>query len=457
MSTNLLKNDGRGSVSYYKQLGAILSRARQRAVLPFQQPARVRALITAACFSVLIACSGKPKEAAKAAEAEPVTPVEVATVMREAINQIVTAEAVLFPVNQANVMPKISAPVRKFYVNRGDHVHQGQVLAVLESGDLAAAAQESRNLYQQAESTFQTITGATMPDDLTRSQTDVRTAQQSLDAATKLFENRQELVRQGALAQKLADDAKVALVQAQSTFDTAQKHLQSLQAVARPEQVKGGRAQVDAAKARFQGAEAQLSYAEIRSPINGVVSDRPVSPGEIANSGSALISLVDISQVVARANIPVKEAAAIRPGKTATILGPSGKVTGKVTVVSPAVDPNTTTVEVWVQAANPGERLKPGVTVRVSINAARIPDALTVPASAILSLEEGGEKVMTVGADSAAHEHKIKVGVREGERVQLLEGVKEGDRVITSGGLGLEDKAKVQVAGAKKEEADGKQ
>ncbi|MDQ6676562.1 MAG: efflux RND transporter periplasmic adaptor subunit, partial [Acidobacteriota bacterium] len=321
---------------------------------------KVHAYVTAACFTLVIACSSKPNDAAKSGAAEPVTPVEVATVTREPINQIVTAEAVLFPVNQANVMPKISAPVRKFYVNRGDHVRQGQILALLENRDLAAAAQETKNQYQQAEATFQTTTGATMPDDLTRAQTDVRTAQQTLDAAKKLFENRQELVRQGALAQKLADDAKVAMVQAQSTFDTAQKHLQSLQSVARPEQVKGGRAQVDAARAHYQGAEAQLSYAEIRSPISGVVSDRPVSPGEIANSGSALISVVDISQVVARANIPVREAAVLTPGKTATISGPGGDLTGKVTVVSPAVDPSTTTVEVWVQAANPGERLRPG-------------------------------------------------------------------------------------------------
>jgi len=146
----------------------------------------------------------------------------------------------------------------------------------------------------------------------------------------------------------------------------------------------------------------------------------------------------------------------IRVGKTATISGPGGEVTGKVTVVSPAVDPSSTTVEVWVQAPNPGERLKPGLTVQVAINAAVIKDTLVVPAAAILSLEEGGEKVMVVGADSLAHEKKIKVGVKEGDKVQLLEGVNEGDRVITSGGLGLEDKAKVQVGAAKKEEDDKK-
>jgi len=413
------------------------------------------ALTLLAFGAVLSGCSAKPPAAAKG-ESEAVVPVEVATVTRDSINQVVTASAVLFPVNQANVMPKLSAPVRRFLVNRGDHVRLNQVLAVLESRDLAASAQESKQLYQQAEATFQTTTGATMPEDLTKAQTDVNSAQQSYDAAKKLYDNRVNLVREGALAQKLADDAKVTLVQAQSAQETAQRHLTSLQTVARPEQVKGGRAAVDAAKARYQGAEVQLSYAEIRSPLNGVVSDRPLSAGEIANAGVAVISIVDISQIVARANIPVKDAAVIRVGKTATISGPGGEVTGKVTVVSPAVDPSSTTVEVWVQAPNPGERLKPGLTVQVAINAAVIKDTLVVPAAAILSLEEGGEKVMVVGADSLAHEKKIKVGVKEGDKVQLLEGVNEGDRVITSGGLGLEDKAKVQVGAAKKEEDDKK-
>lgn len=407
---------------------------------------------TAFGLAILTGCSSKPPDAAAGDAAAAVVPVEVATVARDSINQVVTASAVLFPVNQANVMPKISAPVRRFLVNRGSHVRQNQVLAELESKDLAASAQESKQLYQQAEATFQTTTGATMPEDLTKAQSDVKSAEQALDASKKLYENRVTLVKEGALAQKLADDAKVTMVQAQSALDTAQRHLTSLQTVARPEQIKGGRATVDAAKARYQGAEAQLSYAEIRSPISGIVSDRPLSAGEIANAGTAVISIVDISQIVARANIPVKDAAVIRVGKTATISGPGGDVTGKVTVVSPAVDPSSTTVEVWVQAPNPGERLKPGVTVNVAINAALIKDALVVPSSAILSLEEGGEKVMVVGSDSLAHEKKIKVGVKEGDKVQLLEGVNEGDKVITSGGLGLEDKAKVKVSAAKKED-----
>ncbi len=163
----------------------------------------------------------------------------------------------------------------------------------------------------------------------------LQAAQQTLDAAKKLYDNRVELQKQGALAQKLVDDAKVAMVQAQSQLETAQRHLQAVQQVTGTEQVRGAQAQVNAAKAHYDSAAVQVSYAEVRSPISGVVSDRSVYPGEMAAQGMPIVSIVDISQVVARANVPVKDAAPVQVGRPATITGPEGVLSGKVTVVSP--------------------------------------------------------------------------------------------------------------------------
>jgi HlyD family secretion protein len=193
----------------------------------------------------------------------------------------------------------------------------------------------------------------------------------------------------------------------------------------------------------------QLSYTQVRSPISGVIADRAVSVGEMAVPGMPLASIVDISQVIARANVPVKDATAIKVGRPVRIAGPEGDLAGKVTVVSPAVDPATTTVEVWVSVPNPGEKLKPGGTVRVSIIAETIQNTLVVPATALLNSDEGGQKVIVIDKKSVAHERKINVGVRQGARVQIAAGVNEGDRVVTSGGLGLEDGAKVSVEEAK--------
>jgi len=395
---------------------------------------------------------GEKKEAAEGQEAP--TPVTVEPALRGAIDHVITADAVLYPINQANVTPKISAPVRRVMVNRGDHVRAGQVLAELENRDLAAAAEESKQQYEQSQAAFQTLTGATVAEDRGKAESDVQSALQTLDAAKKLYENRAALQREGALAQKLVDDAKVALAQAQSQADIAQRHLQALNQVSQKEAIRGAEAQMNAAKAHYESNVVQVSYAQIRSPISGVIADRSVYPGEIAASGTPLATIVDISQVVARANIPVKEAAVIKVGRPARVSGPEGDLAGKVTVVSPAVDPNTTTVEVWVQIPNPGEKLKPGGTVHVSIIAETIQNTIVVPASALLNSDEGGQKVMVVTADSTAHERKIVPGVRQGDRVQIVTGLQEGEQVVTSGGLGLEDKAKVAVQKPKSEDDD---
>jgi multidrug efflux pump subunit AcrA (membrane-fusion protein) len=400
--------------------------------------------VCAVTAGLWVAGCGKGEKKA-AAEEEAPTPVQVEEARRGPIDHVVMADAVLYPVNQANVTAKISAPVKRVLVNRGDHVKAGQLVAELESRDLAASVGESKGLLEQAQANYSTTTGATVVDDKVKAQADVSSAQQALEAAKKVYDSRVDLVKQGALAQKLADDAKVALVQAQSTFDTAQRHLQTLNQVGQREQIRAAQAQVDAAKAHLENSSAQLSYAEIRSPISGIVSDRPVYPGEMPASGTALLSIVDVSQLVARANIPVKDAAAIKVGRPATILSADGDIAGKVTVVSPAVDPSTTTVEVWVQAANPGEKLKPGGTVHLSIKAETLQDVVIVPSAALLNSDTGTDKVMVAGTDGKAHERIINVGVKQGENVQIVSGVQEGEKVIVSGGLGLEDKAKIRV------------
>jgi HlyD family secretion protein len=403
-------------------------------------------LLVLSILTVLLGCSKSKEDEASA----PVTPVEVATAKRTAIRAVISAEAVLYPLRQANVTPKISAPIARFLVQRGDHVREGQLVAILEDRDLVAAAQESKQLYEQAQAAYQNTASATMPDDLTKARTDVASSRQAMEAAQRAYDNRQTLFAQGALARKLVDDANVTLVQAQSLYETARQHLGSLEKVGHIEQLKAAQAQVAAAKAHYESAQAQVSYAEVRSPLTGVISDRPLNIGEMASSSSAIVSVVDLSRVVARASIPVAQAAVIRVGRPAAISNGTVELAGKVTVVSPAVDPNTTTVQVWVEATNAGERLKLGSTVQISIDAEQIPDALVVPASALLPSDEGGEKVMVAGTDGLAHERAIKAGIRSGDDVQIVSGISAGERVITQGGLGLDDKAKIQVGQGEK-------
>ena len=130
-------------------------------------------------FLVAMAGCGKKEEN----EAEPIVPVQVTAVRHDSIRRILTADAVLYPQNQASVTPKISAPVKKFYVNRGDHVKEGQLLALLENRDLSAAALESKGLYEQAAANYRATSAASLPEQVTTAQSNVEAAKEALDAA----------------------------------------------------------------------------------------------------------------------------------------------------------------------------------------------------------------------------------------------------------------------------------
>ena len=419
----------------------------------------VRTLIRLAGCAALGLAVAACRPAEKTPEA--VAPVTVAPAIKGSIRLLVTADAVLYPRDQANIMAKISAPVRRFLVNRGDHVKRGQLLAELENRDLVAAAQESEGQYGQAQSNFRS-TASVVPEEVTKAQTDADAGREALDAATKLVDSRQQLLKEGALARKLVDEALVARAQAKGQFETAQQHLQALQSVGKQERLKGAEAQVQAAKGRYDSAQAQVSYADIRSPIDGVITDRPVYAGEIASAGAPLLTVMDVSKIVARVNLPQDQARNVKVGSDATLTPADGGelVTGKVTIVSPAADPNSTTVQVWVQADNRDERLRAGQAVHVSIVAATLDGATLIPASAVLPNAEGETIVLIVDDKSIAHEQVVQIGVREAEMVQIVSGVDPGQRVITVGGLGLEDKARVRLtkpgerAAGTKDEAD---
>src|ERR1035438_1278434 len=173
---------------------------------------------------LLSACT-KPVEK----ETEAPAPVQVTAVTQDTIRRIVAGDGTLWARDQASVMPKIAAPVQRFLVQRGDHVKQGQLLAVLESKDLTAGAAESQALLAQTEANLRSTTSAQIPESIVKAQTDVDSDKQTEDAAKKLLDNREKLFQQGALARKLVDDAQVTYAQAHGALLSAQEHLRALQ------------------------------------------------------------------------------------------------------------------------------------------------------------------------------------------------------------------------------------
>src|SRR6267143_1516900 len=277
----------------------ILSKTRARRRLRAARFRLIFILSLAAIITVVASGLGCSSEK----PAEPTVGVQVVPVKKTTIEQTVTSEAVLYPLAQSAIVPKISAPIKAFYVNRGSKVHAGQLLATLENRDLAAAAQDNQGTYDQA-------------------QGDTQAAKVALEAEQKLYDSRQDLYKQGALPRKDLDQAAVALTQAKNQYELAQRHLDALMAVSKQQELKSAAGQLQSAKGKYLGAAAQLSYSEIRSPINGVVTDRSLYPGEMAAAGTPLLTVMDPSSVIARAHIPQDQAALLKLGDKATITVP---------------------------------------------------------------------------------------------------------------------------------------
>jgi HlyD family secretion protein len=167
--------------------------------------------------------------------------------------------------------------------------------------------------------------------------------------------------------------------------------------------------------------------------------------------------VMDTSFVIARAHVPQDQAALMKQGDVATIIAPGNDdVKGKVTLVSPATDPNSTTVEMWVEAPNKNGVLRPGTSVQLEILVRTVPDAITVPAAAVLKNAEGGSTVIVVGSDGRAHETPVDVGIRSGDEVQIAKGVNAGETVVATGAYGLPNNTRVQPAQASAEDKEGK-
>ncbi len=400
------------------------------------------ALLAALALGAALGCSGTPPPTP-----EPVVTVQTALARLQPITQVVTASGVLFPIHQASLSPKITAPVRTFYVNRGDRVHKGQLLAELDNRDLAAAVISAEGSYDQAKATYASTTISTLPESIQTANLSVRDTKANLDAQQKLFDSQSKLYQEGAIARKQLDATQVALTAARSAYETAEKHFANLQATGATQQRQAAKGQLESSHGQYLAATAQLQYTRLQSPIDGVIADRAVYPGDIAPAGTPLLIVMDTSKVVVRLHVPQPQAVQLKLGDEAEFQVPDlkGSFPAKVTVLSPALDPNSTTVEVWVEADNPQGKLQPGTTVEVSITARTIPNAVVIPVSAVLTDSASKTSVMLVKPDNRAYSQDIETGIREGSSIQVISGLKPGETVIATGAYGLPDKTKVKT------------
>jgi multidrug efflux pump subunit AcrA (membrane-fusion protein) len=411
---------------------------------------RAALLLPVSAAALLAGCSSAEKEP------EPLVAVQTAPAKRGPIELTVSSEAVVFPLEQAVITPKITSTISKFYVQRGTRVKKGQPLVQLENADLAGAAEQSKGNFEQAEANYKTTTGASVPQQIQKAELDAAAAQAAFDAQQKVYDSRKELFDQGAIPRRDLDSAEVAMIQARSQNEQAQKQLADLQRLGKEQALKAASGQLSAARGTYENAQAQLSYSVIHSPIDGVVTDRPLYQGELATANQPILTVMNTSQLIAKAHVPQSEAVLLKVGDHAelNVQGVEEPIPGRVMLVSPALDPGSTTIEIWVEALKTNPALKPGMNVQIEATAKSVKDALIVPAGAVFKSPEAGDYVMIAGKDQKAHLAKVKIGIRNKELAEIQAGIKENDPVITAGGYALPDGTKIKVEAAPPAEAE---
>ena len=391
---------------------------------------------------LLVGCSHEDEPA------KPVVNVKVARVEVADVTVSVGGSATIFPRELANLTARVTAPVSTLRARKGDDVAAGQVLASLQNADLVAQRQEAVAVVADVQATLEKITAGTLPGDIQRARGQLQAAEAALKQAETVYARRQQLFKEGAIPSRDLLISQTELAQAQASHDVAKKTLDLLEGQSREKDIRIAESRLEQAKARLAAIEAQVGFTEIRSPFAGTVIEQFVFPGDMAKPDSPLLTVANLSTVVARAQIPEANATSVRTKQECRFTGvdaTAATMPGRVVVVNKAVDAARRTVEVWCEIPNPGRQIRAGVFGNVSIVTGVIAKAVVAPVSAV-QFAEGTRQgtVMVVDGKRMAHTREVEGGERVGDRVQIARGLSAGELVVTEGAYGLPGGTEVQ-------------
>ena len=276
-------------------------------------------------------------------------------------------------------------------------------------------------------------------------------AQAVADNARALYERRKDLYAKGGLSLKELEASGLALKNAENALRLAQNNVRLNTSAVNPNAQAIAQTKIKQAQQRINTIDAQANLAQVRAPISGTVTDQFQFEGEYATAGAKLLTIAATGEVIVKANFADTVVANLQTGDSVTIYPPNApdeRMGGKVTLISRSSDPLNRTVEIWASFANGRGLLRTGDAVQFVVSANPTNDAVVVPAVAVTLDASNSEEgtVMTVDKDNIAHETKVKVGIKTGDKIQITEGLTGGETVVIEGNYALPDGTKVEIA-----------
>ena len=374
--------------------------------------------LTVACLIAATGCGHTGSSSSVSADAP--LPAAVVKVRRAPLSNTLTIAGEFLPYQEVELHAKVAGYIKNINVDIGDRVRRGQVLAVLEIPELTAQLQSASAGVRHSQ------------EEITHAQNEVSRAEadySALHAAATRLKQASE-ARPGLIAEQELDDATAKDRSAEAQVDGAKSALAA------------SRQQLEVSQADREHYSALSEYSRITAPFDGVVTSRYADTGSLIQAGTSNVSsmpVVKLSQVnVLRLRIPVPEslASSVRDGEPADIrVKATGKhLSGKVIRSTDSLDRSTRTMQVEVDVPNGDFKLTPGMYADVSLRVQNDPNALTLPLQAI---NRGADKttVLLVNSQNHVEERGIQTGIEGSDRIQILSGLNEGDRVIV-GNLG---------------------
>ena len=395
-------------------------------------------------------------------EIVPVVSVKVSTVEKEAIAAEVTAIGTIWPREKADVGAKIGAQIKQMGLLKNRMVKAGEVIAVLESRDLQAQRAEAVAALNEARANERSVVTGTIPQTDAADERTVRDASAKVATARATYDRRRALYEHGGISKKDLESAQLDLTTAEDELRLAQQTIALRRKSLNPNDRALAASKVAEAQQHLATVDAQLSYATIRAPFSGIVTDQYQYQGEFASAGGKLVTIADVSDVIIKAPFADSAVADLKVGDSAKVVPTdtsAENMSGQITLLSRSSDPTNRTVEVWVTLSNSSGSLRANGAVEVTVFANSKPDAVVVPASAVTLEASNADEgtVMVVNDQSVAHETKVTVGVRTKDKMEITSGLKGGEQVVIEGNFSLADGTKVEIAPAEKESPEGEE
>jgi HlyD family secretion protein len=420
------------------------------------------AVLLASSLAISGCGSAKPAGGAKGPKAVPVT---TTAVKKESVGGDLTLSGQVTSTLQTKVVSKISGKVAKVYVQTGDVVSVGQVLAEIDTTDLQSQLAQQQAALRTAEDNLAKVesdaqTGAiTSQGSITQAKATMDMNKATLDQAQATYQQQLALYNSGAATKQSVDNAKDAVTNAQLKYDGSAQAYNSAIATfeatnpngnpALQKSIKVAEDGVSAAQANLNVTQTQLNQAKILAPVAGVVASRDVEAGGYAGASQSVATIVQVNPVKVAVSIPESLITQIKVGSPVkvTIEALSNQtVDAQISRMSPVLDPNAKSYSAEIDIANTNGAIKPGMVVSATVGGLTPHDAIEIPADALVQTPDGA-KVFTVESGTA-HQHLLKLGAITSEKVEVVSGLKEGDVLVTAGQELLAEGSKVSDGGS---------